>query len=189
MDLNRLRSEVFEKTGIKIDTGDPIFALVALNEAVLSECIVPHIEKLDRASEALQAQTRLLIVAGDRYKHLLEQTGKQVDDPQAETLKAAVSTEPAPVSSHVWPTQSWRFALIIALVSALLTLAGQALLRPGMKAEVAPAIAAPAPATAAPTLSEEQRKMIAEGEKFARVWPKLDTKTQAKITAILDQSK
>ena len=37
LDPHKLRLHVFEKTGIKVDVDDPIFALVALNEAVLEE--------------------------------------------------------------------------------------------------------------------------------------------------------
>lgn len=32
MDQQKLRTLVFEKTGVKIDVDDPVFALVALNE-------------------------------------------------------------------------------------------------------------------------------------------------------------
>ena len=72
MDLNKLRSMVFEKTGIKIETNDPIFALVALNEAVLSECVEQHITNLQAAAEQLKEQTTHLIRAGDRVKSLLQ---------------------------------------------------------------------------------------------------------------------
>ena len=37
MDQLKLRTLVFEKTGVRIDVDDPVFALVALNEAVLAE--------------------------------------------------------------------------------------------------------------------------------------------------------
>ena len=37
MDQQKLRTLVFEKTGVKIDIDDPIFALVALNEAVVTK--------------------------------------------------------------------------------------------------------------------------------------------------------
>ena len=39
IDQQKLRSLVFDKTGVKIDIDDPIFALVALNEAVLAEAV------------------------------------------------------------------------------------------------------------------------------------------------------
>lgn len=39
MDTQKLRAQVFEKTGVKIDLDDPVFAVVALNELVLEEAI------------------------------------------------------------------------------------------------------------------------------------------------------
>ena len=58
MDQHKLRSHVFDKTGIKIDVDDPIFALVALNEAVLAETVGRQLALLDAATQALAAQAR-----------------------------------------------------------------------------------------------------------------------------------
>ncbi|MYM99049.1 hypothetical protein GTP90_34915, partial [Rugamonas sp. FT81W] len=59
MDQHKLRSLVFEKTGVKIDIDDPVFALVALNEAVLAETVERHIALIDAASQELAQQARL----------------------------------------------------------------------------------------------------------------------------------
>ena len=56
MDQQKLRSLVFEKTGVKIDVDDPVFAVVALNEAVLAEAVERHVAMIDRASEAMAAR-------------------------------------------------------------------------------------------------------------------------------------
>ena len=56
VDQHKLRSHVFDKTGIRIDTDDPIFALVALNEAVLAETIERQLALLHAATDALAAQ-------------------------------------------------------------------------------------------------------------------------------------
>jgi Tfp pilus assembly protein PilN len=53
MDQQKLRTLVFEKTGVKVDVDDPIFALVALNEAVLEEAVERHVARIDAASAAL----------------------------------------------------------------------------------------------------------------------------------------
>jgi hypothetical protein len=50
MDQQKLRNLVFEKTGVRIDVDDPVFALVALNEAVLAEAVERHIALLHEAS-------------------------------------------------------------------------------------------------------------------------------------------
>ncbi|MGW8394674.1 hypothetical protein [Pseudoduganella sp. HUAS MS19] len=49
LDPQKLRLHVFEKTGIKVDVDDPIFALVALNEAVLDEAVERQLAKLGSA--------------------------------------------------------------------------------------------------------------------------------------------
>jgi hypothetical protein len=58
MDQQKLRSLVFEKTGVKIDVDDPVFALVALNEAVLAEAVERHVALLDDATRELAGQLR-----------------------------------------------------------------------------------------------------------------------------------
>ena len=50
MDQQRLRTLVFEKTGVKLDINDPVFAVVALNEAVLEEAVERHLARIDAAS-------------------------------------------------------------------------------------------------------------------------------------------
>lgn len=177
MDLNKLRTQVFEKTGIRIDTNDPIFALVALNEAVLSECVEQHIANLEGAAERLKQQTAHLIQAGDRVKNLLVQLGQTVEDPAAVAgPKSAIAvTEKAPVP--------WRWigaAGAISLCSALLVIGGQAAL--GYPRIPAPVVVA-TPNTA-PALTPEQALLIQNGEKYAKMWPKLDAKTQEKIKAL-----
>jgi hypothetical protein len=53
MDQQKLRNLVFEKTGVRIDVDDPVFALVALNEAVLEEAVERHIALLHEASSRI----------------------------------------------------------------------------------------------------------------------------------------
>jgi hypothetical protein len=58
MDQQKLRTLVFEKTGVRIDVDDPVFALVALNEAVLAEAVERHVALLDDATRELAGQLR-----------------------------------------------------------------------------------------------------------------------------------
>ena len=60
LDPHKLRLHVFEKTGIKVDVDDPIFALVALNEAVLEEAVERQLAKL----EGVHAPAALPAAAG-----------------------------------------------------------------------------------------------------------------------------
>lgn len=56
MDQQKLRTLVFEKTGVRIDVDDPVFALVALNEAVLAEAVERHVALLDNSTRELAAR-------------------------------------------------------------------------------------------------------------------------------------
>jgi hypothetical protein len=182
MDINKLRSQVFEKTGIKIDTNDPLFALVALNEAVLSECVAPQLDNLQGATEQLKEQTKHLIEAGDRVKRLLLQMGQTVDEsvaapaPVVDTKAASIAPEK---TALLWRTISAAGA--ISLGSALLVLGVQA----ALGYPHVPASVIVAPAITAPTLTPQQTLLIQNGEKYAKMWPKLDAKTQEKIKALM----
>lgn len=105
MDQQKLRSLVFDKTGVKIDVDDPVFALVALNEAVLAEAVERHVAMIDRASDAMAAR---LGVPGAPV---------MPDAPATPVAAAAVSTLPA-----------WAMPAAAAVFGAALVLLGQALL-------------------------------------------------------------
>ena len=110
MDRHKLRSHVFDKTGIKVDVDDPIFALVALNEAVLAETVERQLTLLDAATQALAAQAR---AAG----------GLPAAVPQA--------APQAPLSAAWFSPREWRLlgaAAIVSIACALLVLGGAALL-------------------------------------------------------------
>ncbi|MFM2086102.1 MAG: hypothetical protein RLZZ237_971 [Pseudomonadota bacterium] len=111
VDQHKLRSHVFDKTGIKIDVDDPIFALVALNEAVLAETVERQLAQLDAATQALAAQAR---AAGGL--------------PPLPDAPLAIA---APVATAWFTPREWRLlgaAAIVAISCALLVLGGAALL-------------------------------------------------------------
>jgi hypothetical protein len=115
MDQHKLRSHVFDKTGIKVDVDDPIFALVALNEAVLAETVGRQLALLDSATQALAAQARA--------------AGGLPALPAAAMLQP-VAEAPAPSPASFTPRE-WRLlgaAAIVSLACALLVLGGAALL-------------------------------------------------------------
>ena len=114
MDQHKLRSHVFDKTGIKIDVDDPIFALVALNEAVLAETVERQLALLDAATQALAAQAR---AAG----------GLPAEPAPAMHQPAPQAPGPAPL----FTPREWRLlgaAAIVSVACALLVLGGAALL-------------------------------------------------------------
>jgi hypothetical protein len=105
MDQHKLRTLVFEKTGVRIDVDDPVFALVALNEAVLDQAVERHAALLREANDELAAQVAQL-------------QGRPV---------AAASAAPAPPVRGP-EARAAGLAAGAAVLGALLVLAGQALL-------------------------------------------------------------
>ena len=120
MDPHKLRTHVFDKTGIKVDVDDPIFALVALNEAVLAETVGRQLALLEGATQALAAQAR---AAGG----LPPEPAAAPPSPVPQTPVPA----PAPAGPAGFTPREWRLlgaAAIVSLASALLVLGGAALL-------------------------------------------------------------
>lgn len=157
MDQNKLRTLVFEKTGIRIDVDDPVFALVALNEAVLEEAVLRHVAAIDSASQEVIEQIRINAPAARKSR--------------------AKPTEAPPPPPAFGPAEKRMAAMAAgaALLGALLVLLGQALwFRP------APV---PAPVVQARELTPEQQAAIRDGAKLARIVDKLDARTRATIKA------
>jgi len=179
MDRQALRLSVFEKTGIKVDTDDPIFALVALNDAVLAETVERHVARLDAAATSLAEQA--LRGGHPTPSAQLPSAGL----PSAGLPSAGLPPAGAPFSAPAVPTApgvkpiatqapllSPREARLlaaaagIAVLCALLVLAGQALF-----------FSRPA------ALTQQQAEAIRQGEKLARAVEKLDPKSRAAIAA------
>jgi hypothetical protein len=172
MDQQKLRNLVFEKTGVKVDSNDPIFALVALNEAVLAETVESHLALLDDAT------ARLLEHAGVRDRNASAQVSSLPAPGDSTVVQVA-----AQFSNH--DKRVLALAGAVGLGAALLVLAVQALFfRPAPTPPVPPVpIAAPVAAPAAPALSAEQSAALARADKLAKAVQKLDPKSRAMIAA------
>ena len=158
MDQQKLRSLVFDKTGVKIDVDDPVFALVALNEAVLEEAVARHVALIEQASDAMAAR-----LGGA---------------PAAATATAL----PARPAVHIidQPARAPGLAAAgAAVLGAALVLLGQALwFKP---------LPAPAPIVQAKELSAEQSAALRQAEKLDKIVQKLDPKTRAAIRTELQK--
>jgi hypothetical protein len=163
MDQQKLRTLVFEKTGVKIDVDDPVFALVALNEAVLEETVERHVALLREANDTLAAQVAAL------------QGRAAPGAPSAPVHGAPPAPRHEPAPAPGLDRRPLALAAGTALLAALLVLAGQAALRPSPPA--------PAPPPPAAELTPEQSAAIRNGEKLARIVEQLDRKTRAAIAA------
>lgn len=201
MDQHKLRSLVFEKTGVRVDIDDPIFALVALNEAVLAEAVERHVALIDAASQELVRHARHAGGIGGMAGVGL---GGSLPAPHADGAFIDATNEPVPAAAETAPgsgadalpvraiaTQAPPFtprelrllgaAAGVSLLCALLVLGGQALF---FKPRPLPA---PVVQVQAKTLTPEQSAAIANGEKLARAVQRLDPKTRAAIQAELQK--
>lgn len=166
MDQHKLRTLVFEKTGIKVDSNDPIFALVALNETVLAESVGVHIAAMNEATKKLAVHAKHLQEAGERYRN--GQSGSADMERRNLTSDNSVPQQPVEKSGFRW--QSIVGGAAIAFFSAALTLCGQWLLTKNNTV-----------AFAAKPLSAEQISKIKTAEKFAKVLQNLDEQTRIRV--------
>lgn len=173
MDQQKLRTLVFEKTGVKIDVDDPIFALVALNEAVLAEAVERHVALLDDATADLAEQAQALQDSGSVCRYNGDQRGAEGP------LPALLKPPGAPAQGGAAPSPQERRIMAIAagaaVLCALLVLLGQAIFF------TIPPV--PASTVIAKELTPEQAQAIRDGEKMAKIVQKLDAKTRNAIQA------
>jgi hypothetical protein len=178
MDQQKLRSLVFDKTGVRIDIDDPIFALVALNEAVLAEAVERHVALLDEATRELAARAQALQDGGAACRY-----GGAAAPLAPPSMPPAPARIPAPAAAAYAVTRAERrlatIAAAAAVLGALLVLGGQALL-------FKPA-APPAPVVQAKELTPEQVLALRNGEKLAKAVQKLDQKARNALQAELQR--
>lgn len=197
MDQHKLRSLVFDKTGVRIDIDDPIFALVALNEAVLAETVERHVALIEAAAQELARQARLAgglppaalassVAASAAHAAPAgaqqDATDNITDDVpiicrSAGTVAAKAHGAAAPVVAGFAPRE-WRLlgaAAAVSVLSALLVLGGQAVFfKP---------VPPPVPVLQAKSLTAEQLLAIQNGEKLAKAVQKLDPKSRSLVQA------
>lgn len=172
MDQHKLRTLVFEKTGVKIDIDDPVFALVALNEAVLEDAVERHIAAIDSATRELVRRAR--DAGGLAPERSVEHdASNELDLAASASTASRPATDPAPVPTHAAATgitrHEWRLlaaAAGVAVLSALLVLGGQA-------------------AFTKPGLTAAQTQSLQEAERLKTAISQLDPKLRAEVQAQL----
>src|SRR6476620_173821 len=172
MDQHKLRTLVFEKTGVRIDVDDPVFALVALNEAVLAEAVERHVALMDDATADLAEQLQALQDSGSLC-HFQGGAG--------EPAPAAVSVRTAEPKTGAAPLASMADKRLLAVAGGAAVLCARRVLSgQAMFFKVPP----PPPSTMiAKELSPDQAMAIRNGEKLSRIVQKLDAKTRSTIAA------
>ena len=166
MDQQKLRTLVFEKTGVKIDVDDPVFAVVALNEAVLAEAVERHVALLDDATADLAEQAQALQDSGAACRY------GAAERPLPALVKPPAAAVAGPSGQE---KRIMAIAFGAAVLCALLVLIGQALLF-----KIPPA---PASTVIAKELTPEQATALRDAEKMAKIVQKLDQKTRNAIQA------
>ena len=166
MDQLKLRTLVFEKTGVRIDVDDPVFALVALNEAVLAEAVERHVALLDGATAVLAEHAHALQAGAGMGGY----NAAHRPVPAGVGAAGAATLAPAAADKRAIATAAGAAAL-----GALLVLLGQAIFF-----KIPPA---PASTVIAKELTPEQVETIRSGEKMAKIVQKLDPKTRNAIQA------
>jgi len=193
MDQQKLRSLVFDKTGVKVDIDDPIFALVALNEAVLEEAVERHIARIDAASAELTRHARhaggiAAVPAPAPAPAVLDATNEPPAEAAAPAPYAPAPAMPVRAIATRTPAitaREWRLlaaAAGVAIVSALTVVGGQAAFsRP------APEVAAAAATPVAAALTPEQTLALQNADKLGKAILKLDPATRSKLQAELQK--
>jgi hypothetical protein len=213
MDQHKLRSLVFEKTGVKVDVDDPIFALVALNEAVLAEAVERHVALIDAASQELAAQARAAggVSAGaapaarvpahslsGHHDDELDDVFGQDNSPaplrssNANPAAASPAAPFAPPPSGTGKAIATQTSLFtprewrLLAASAVVSLISALVVLAGQGLFFKPATP-PAPIVQVKTLTPEQAEAIATGEKLTKAIQKLDPKTRSQLQAELQK--
>lgn len=191
MDQQKLRTLVFEKTGVKVDTDDPIFALVALNEAVLADTVERHVALIEAATQALltQAAASAAAHAPPAWQRATAQPDPGAPAPCVPLVAAAPLSRPIPTQrARLFVRREMGLlgaAAGLSLLSALVVLAGQARWAQPATSPTVPVSAAPEAPTQA--LTAQQAAALRQGEKLARAVQKLDQKNRQLIEAEMNR--
>jgi hypothetical protein len=90
MDISKLQVSVYEKTGIRLDRADPVFALVALNEAIIEDLFRSSEKQWAKNSSELDAKIGALVTIHEQILLASKELTGRVDQAHiAAALKAA----------------------------------------------------------------------------------------------------
>jgi predicted nuclease of restriction endonuclease-like RecB superfamily len=94
MDIAKLRTRIFEKTGVRVDDSDPIFTLVALNESLLEDVIQTFNDTLGKNNAELDERIGSIVVAHRQLIAAAENLVERANQAHmASALKAAAEAK------------------------------------------------------------------------------------------------
>lgn len=91
MDIQRLQTAVFDKTGIRLDRADPVFALVALNEVVIADLLATAQEQWQQNNADLDAKIGALVKLQGQIMAGSKDLATRVDQAQLAAAMKAVA--------------------------------------------------------------------------------------------------
>lgn len=94
MDIPKLRTRIFEKTGVRVDDSDPIFTLVALNESLLEDVIQTFNDTLGKNNAELDERIGSIVVLHRQLVAAAENLVERANQAHmASALKAAAEAK------------------------------------------------------------------------------------------------
>ena len=94
MDIPKLRTRIFEKTGVRVDDSDPIFTLVALNESLLEDVIQTFNDTLGKNNAELDERIGSILVVHRQLIAAAENLVERANQAHmASALKAAAEAK------------------------------------------------------------------------------------------------
>ncbi|WP_075790642.1 hypothetical protein [Massilia putida] len=97
MDIQRLQTAVFDKTGIRLDRTDPVFALVALNEIVVADLLAGAQEQWAHNNADLDAKIGALVKINEQILAGSKDLAARVDQAQLAAAMKAVAEAKAEI--------------------------------------------------------------------------------------------
>lgn len=94
MDIKKLQQAVFERTGIRLDNADPVFALVALNEIVVAQLLASAEEGRTQTNAEMDAKIASMVKIYEQIVVASKELTARVDQAHlAAALKAAAEAK------------------------------------------------------------------------------------------------
>ena len=94
MDIPKLRTRIFEKTGVRVDDSDPIFTLVALNESLLEDVIQTFNDTLGKNNAEIDERIGSIVVLHRQLVTAAENLVERANQAHmASALKAAAEAK------------------------------------------------------------------------------------------------
>ncbi|MDB5815716.1 MAG: hypothetical protein JWN23_2833 [Rhodocyclales bacterium] len=128
MDIKKLQTAVYDRTGIRVDQADPVFALVALNDIVLSELVDNYEQTLQRTHAELEKKFGSLLEIHKSIIAASKELADRADQAHlAAALKAAAEAkkEIMRAAQEAGSSEITKIAAVVANAAHQLALAGQ----------------------------------------------------------------